>query len=89
MRGSDRSPKGTKPSDSWVNSLATRKSVRKSDSDPRQLAQDSPISDQEDVVIARPRIEVCSEEQWQTAIDLLADLLTSAFEQDRGDSKAA
>src|ERR1700686_1248848 len=28
-----------------------------------------------------PRIEVCSEEQWQRAIDLLADLLAPAFER--------
>ena len=89
MRGSDRSPKGTKPSDSWVNSLATRKSVRKSDSDFRQLIQESPITDQEDVVIAPPRIEVCSEEQWQAAIDQLANLLALAFERRSDDSKAA
>src|SRR5260370_23642512 len=39
-------------------------------------------TDEDDAVsISPPRIEVCSEEQWQTAIDLLAELLAPAFQR--------
>ena len=41
------------------------------------------------ICISPPRIEVCSEEQWQKAIDLLADLLAPAFERRPDESKAA
>jgi hypothetical protein len=41
------------------------------------------------ICISPPRIEVCSEEQWQRAIDLLADLLAPAFERRPDESKAA
>ena len=41
------------------------------------------------ICISPPRIEVCSEEQWQRAIDLLADLLARAFERRPDESKAA
>ena len=47
-------------------------------------------TDEEDAIcISQPRIEVCSEEQWQKAIDLLADLLAPAFERRPDESKAA
>jgi len=45
--------------------------------------------DQEPIVISRPRIEVCSDAHWQSAIDLLAELLAPAFERRPDDSKAA
>ena len=47
-------------------------------------------TDEDDAIcISQPRIEVCSEEQWQRAIDLLADLLAPAFERRPDESKAA
>jgi predicted P-loop ATPase/GTPase len=49
----------------------------------RELDEDDAIT------IAPPQIEVCSDEQWQRAIDLLADLLAPAFRQRLDDSKAA
>jgi hypothetical protein len=45
--------------------------------------------DQEPIVISPPRIEVCSDTHWQSAIDLLAELLAPAFERHPDDSKAA
>jgi hypothetical protein len=45
--------------------------------------------DQEPIVISPPRIEVCSDTHWQSAIDLLAELLAPAFERRPDDSKAA
>ena len=46
--------------------------------------------DEDDAIcISPPRIEVCSEEQWQTAIDLLAELLAPAFNRRTDNSKAA
>jgi hypothetical protein len=45
--------------------------------------------DQEPIVISPPRIEVCSDAHWQTAIDLLAELVAPAFERRPDDSKAA
>ena len=56
---------------------------------PRRRRRVTDLNDHDTVVIAPPRIEVCTEEQWQTAIDLLADLLASAFQQGRDDGKAA
>ena len=53
---------------------------------PRRRRQDL---DQEPIVIAPPRIEVCSDAHWQSAIDLLAELLAPAFERRPDDSKAA
>jgi hypothetical protein len=53
---------------------------------PRRRRQDP---DQERLVISPPRIEVCSDAQWQSAIDLLAELLVPAFERRADDSKAA
>jgi len=53
---------------------------------PRRLRQ---APDQETIVILPPRIEVCSDAQWQSAIDLLAELLAPAFERREDDSKAA
>ena len=41
------------------------------------------------ICISPPRIEVCSEEQWQRAIDLLAELFAPAFQRRRDDTKAA
>jgi hypothetical protein len=47
-------------------------------------------TDEDDAIcISQPRIEVCSEEQWQRAIDLLAELLAPAFQRRRDDTKAA
>ncbi len=47
-------------------------------------------TDEDDAIcISQPRIEGCSEEQWQKAIDLLADLLAPAFERRPDESKAA
>ena len=47
-------------------------------------------TDEDDAIcISPPRIEVCSEEQWQKAIDLLAELLAPAFQRRRDDTKAA
>ncbi len=47
-------------------------------------------TDEDDTIcISQPRIEVCSDEQWQKAIDLLAELLAPAFQRRRDDSKAA
>ena len=45
--------------------------------------------DQEPIVISPPRIEFCSDPHWQSAIDLLAELLAPAFERRPDDSKAA
>ena len=53
---------------------------------PRRRKQDP---DQEPITISPPHIEVCSEEQWQRAIDVLADLLAPAFQRRPDDSKAA
>ena len=47
------------------------------------------IDEDDAICIAPPRIEVCSEEQWQKAIDLLADLLALAFERRPDESKVA
>lgn len=47
-------------------------------------------TDEDDAIcISPPRIEVCSEEQWQSAIDLLAELLAPAFQRRTDDTKAA
>jgi hypothetical protein len=47
-------------------------------------------TDEDDAIcISPPRIEVCSEEQWQSAIDLLAELLAPAFQGRTDDTKAA
>ncbi len=47
-------------------------------------------TDEDDAIcISQPRIEVCSEEQWQSAIDLLAELLAPAFQRRTDDTKAA
>ena len=47
-------------------------------------------TDEDDAIcIRQPRIEVCSEEQWQKAIDLLAELLGPAFQRRTDDTKAA
>jgi len=53
---------------------------------PRKRRQDP---DQEPIVISSPRIEVCSDAHWQSAINLLAELLAPAFERRPGASKAA
>lgn len=53
---------------------------------PRRRTQDP---DPEPIVISPPRIEVCSDVHWQSAIDLLAELLAPAFERRLDDSKAA
>jgi hypothetical protein len=53
---------------------------------PRRHKQDP---DQEQITISPPRIEVCSEAHWQSAIDLLAELLAPAFQRRPDDSKAA
>jgi hypothetical protein len=47
------------------------------------------IDEDDTICISPPRIEVCSEEQWQSAIDLLAELLIPAFRRHADDSKAA
>ena len=56
---------------------------------PRRRRRATDLRDEDTVVIAPPRIEVCTEEQWQSAIDLLAELLAPAFERRPDDSKAA
>ena len=53
----------------------------------RRRAMD--LREEDAVVIAPPRIDICSEEEWQTAIELLADLLACAFERRADHSKAA
>jgi len=53
---------------------------------PRRRRQEP---DQEPLVISPPRIELCSDAQWQSAIDLLAELLAPACERRPDDSKAA
>ena len=74
-----------------------------SDSDPHRLLRGSSASpprhppprrrrqdpDPEPIVLSPPHIELCSEAHWQGAIDLLAELLASAFERRPDDSKAA
>ena len=47
------------------------------------------IDEDDTIYISPPHIEVCSEEQWQSAIDLLAELLAPAFRRRTDDSKAA
>lgn len=53
---------------------------------PRRRRQDP---DQEPIVLLPPRIELCSEAHWQSAIDLFAELLAPACERRPDDSKAA
>ncbi len=74
-----------------------------SDSDPHRLLRGSSACpprhapprrrrhdpDQEPIVLLPPRIELCSEAHWHRAIDLLAEVLASAFERRPDDSKAA
>lgn len=59
-----------------------------SNSDPHLWHRGS-STDQEPLVVSPPCIEVCSDAQWQSAIDLLAELLTPAFQRRPDDSKAA
>jgi len=47
------------------------------------------IDEEDAICISPPRIEVCSEEQWQSAIDLLAELLAPAFQRRTDDTKTA
>jgi len=75
VRGSSARPR---PSTPGTNDLAARHRRRV-----RELDEDDAIT------IAPAQIEVCSDEQWQRAIDLLADLLAPAFRQRLDDSKAA
>ena len=56
---------------------------------PRRRRRVTDLRHEDAVVIAPPCIEICTEAQWQIAIDLLADLLASAFEQRTDDGKAA
>lgn len=53
---------------------------------PRRRRQDT---DEEPIMISPPRIELCSDTDWQSAIDLLAELLAPAFERRPDDGKAA
>lgn len=56
---------------------------------PRRRRRVTDLREEDAVVIAPPRIEVCTVEHWQAAIDLLADLVASAFERRPDESKAA
>jgi predicted P-loop ATPase/GTPase len=47
------------------------------------------LDEDDAITIAPAQIEVCSDEQWQRAIDLLAELLVPAFQRRTDDSKAA
>jgi len=76
VRGSSAQPFTTGPGTSDLKRALTRKRVIGIDEDTA-------------ICISPPRIEVCSEEQWQTAIDLLAELLAPAFHRRTDDSKAA
>ena len=56
---------------------------------PRHRMRVRGLDEDDAITIAPAQIEVCSDEQWQRAIDLLADLLAPAFRQRLDDSKAA
>ena len=56
---------------------------------PRQRRRVRKLNEDDEITIAPAEIEVCSDEQWQRAIDLLADLLVPAFRDRLDDSKAA
>lgn len=47
------------------------------------------VDEDDTICISPPRVEVCSEAQWQGAIDLLAELLAPTFERRPDASKAA
>jgi hypothetical protein len=56
---------------------------------PRHRMRVRGLDEDDAITIAPAQIEVCSDQQWQRAIDLLADLLAPAFRQRLDDSKAA
>ena len=76
VRGSSTRPLPSTPGTNDPKRALNRRRVRELDED-------------DAITIAPPQIEVCSDEQWQRAIDLLADLLAPAFRQRLDDSKAA
>ena len=56
---------------------------------PRHRMRVRGLDEDDAITIAPAQIEVCSDEQWQRAIDLLAELLVPAFQRRTDDSKAA